>query len=268
VARIPPQVLFGRATLLLDKLLLLYGVVLVLVLILAWYLAYIGVLRRDHERHLADSAARLRSLSMQLLTAQEGERRNLSRDLHDELGQVVTSVTLDLQRAAQAGERQRKDDLIGRALHGAGCLLDRIHEISTRLRPTLLDDLGLKDAVQSLLSDYERRTGIAVRAELSFEQASVSPPISENVYRILQEALTNVSKHARTKEVFVTLRMAGGVVVLTVRDQGVGLAPEALDGKRLGLLGMRERAELLDGAFFVRGEPGRGTEVQVTIPIA
>jgi signal transduction histidine kinase len=268
VARIPPQVLFGRATLLLDRLLLLYGVVLVLVLLLAWYLAYVGVLRRDHERHLAESAARLRSLSMQLLTAQEDERRSLSRDLHDELGQVVTSVTLDLQRAAQAGERQRKDDLIGRALHGARCLLDRIHEISTRLRPTLLDDLGLKDAVQSLLSDYERRTGIAVRADLSFEQASVPPPISENVYRILQEALTNVSKHARTKEVFVTLRIAGGVVVLTVRDQGVGLAPEALDGKRLGLLGMRERAELLDGAFVVKGEPGRGTEVQVTIPIA
>jgi signal transduction histidine kinase len=268
VAHIPTRVLNGRATRLLERLLLLYGLVLVLVLILAWYLAFVGVLRRDHERHLADSEARLRTLSMQLLTAQEDERRSLSRDLHDELGQVVTSVTLDLQRAAQACERQRTNELIGRALQGTGCLLDRLHEISARLRPTLLDDLGLKDAVQSLLSDYERRTGIAVRAELSFEQASVPPAISENVYRILQEALTNVSKHARAEEVFVTLRVAGGVVVLTVRDQGVGLAPEALDGKRLGLLGMRERAELLDGAFVVKSEPARGTEVHVTIPIA
>src|SRR5690242_19489835 len=169
-AHIPPRELNGRATRLLERLLLIYGLVLVLVLILAWYLAYVGALRRDHERHLADSEARLRTLSMQLLTAQEDERRSLSRDLHDELGQVVTSVTLDLQRAAQASERQRTNDLISRALQGAGCLLDRLHEISARLRPTLLDDLGLKDAVQSLLSDYERGTGIAVRAELSFEQ--------------------------------------------------------------------------------------------------
>src|SRR5207244_5976849 len=99
------------------------------------------------------------------ITAQADERRRLSRDLHDELGQVVTAVTLDLQRAAQAADGTKKDDLIQRGLHGATCLLDKIHEISLRIRPTLLDDLGLKDAVQSLLSDYERWTGIVSRAE-------------------------------------------------------------------------------------------------------
>jgi signal transduction histidine kinase len=252
---------------LLQRLLLLCGGVLVLVLVLAWYLAYAAALRRDHERHLADSADRLRMLSTRLLTAQEDERRSLSRDLHDDLGQVVTAVTLDLQRAAQAGDRERKDELIGRALRGAGCLLDHIHEISTRLRPTLLDDLGLEDAVRSLLSDYEQRTGIVTQAELSFEQTKVPPAVSENVYRILQEALTNVSKHAQAAEVLVALRVAGGQVTLTVRDAGVGLVPDALDGKRLGILGMRERAELLDGTFVLKAEPGQGTEVQVTIPI-
>jgi signal transduction histidine kinase len=267
VTHVPPHILEARAFLLLRRLLLLAGLVLVLVLVLAWYLAYAATLRRDHERHLADSAARLHSLSAQLLTAQEDERRSLSRDLHDELGQVVTSVTLDLQRAAQAGDRDRKDELIGRALHAANCLLDGIHEISTRLRPTLLDDLGLKAAVQSLLSEYEQRTGIVTRAELSFKQAPVPLAVSENVYRILQEALTNVSKHARADEVFVELLVGGGTVALTVRDNGVGLAGAALEGKRLGIPGMRERVELLNGVLVLQAEPGRGTEVRVTIPL-
>src|SRR5262249_38008023 len=95
----------------------------------------------------------------------------------------------------------------------------------------------------------------------------VPPAVRANVYRILQEALTNVAKHARAAEVFVALRVTEGLVTLTVRDAGVGLGPAALDGKRLGILGMRERAELLDGTFVLKGQPGRGTEVQVTIPL-
>jgi signal transduction histidine kinase len=287
VARISPQVLEGRTHRLLMRLLLLWSVVLVLLFVLAWYLASAGALRRHHERDLAESAARLRALSAQLLTAQEDERRSLSRDLHDELSQVVTSVTIDLQRAlaashgsrvpgpedrerpkaGQSGDRESRDELIGRALHGTACLLDRIHEIASRLRPAMLDDLGLKDAVQSLLSDYERRTGIVTRAELSFDQVSAPVAVSENVYRILQEALTNVSKHAKASEVQVALRMVKGNVVLTVRDNGIGLPPAAFEGKRLGIPGMRERTELLNGVFVLKGEPGQGTEVRVTIPL-
>jgi signal transduction histidine kinase len=273
VAHVPPSVLDGRAVQLLRRLLVLVGVILVLVLVLAWYLAFSWALRRQHERHLADSAERLHSLSARLLTAQEDERRSLSRDLHDELGQVVTSVALDLQRAAQVGDRERKDELIQRALHGANCLLDGIHEISSRLRPALLDDLGLKDAVQSLLSEYERRTGIITRAELSFARTpsgrdgGLPRVVSENVYRILQEALTNVSKHARANEVHVALSVGESAVALTVRDNGVGLSADAPDGKRLGIPGMRERVELLHGVFELKAEPGRGTEVQVSIPL-
>jgi signal transduction histidine kinase len=268
VAHIPPHVLGGRTTLMLRRLLLLAGVVLVVVLVLAWYLAYAGAVRCHHERNLAESAARLRTLSTRLLTAQEDERRSVARDLHDELGQVVTSVTLDLQRAAQAGDAERKAELIGRALHGTTCLLDRIHEITARLRPTLLDDLGLRDAVRSYLGEFERRTGIVVQAELDFDTNQINPAVSENLYRILQEALTNVTKHAQAAEVFIGLHVTDRAAVLTVRDAGVGIAPGALDGKRLGVLGMRERAELLDGTFVLKSEPGQGTEVQVTIPMA
>jgi signal transduction histidine kinase len=267
VAHIPPRVLEGPPARWLRHLLVLCGVVLLLVIVFAWYLAYAGVMRRYHQKHLADSEARLRTLSKQLLTAQEDERRSVSRDLHDELGQVVTSITLDLERAAQARDTERKDALIGRAQHAAGCLLDRLHEISTRLRPTLLDDLGLKDAVQCYLSQYEQRTGIAARPELCFERTVIPPAVSENVFRILQEALTNVAKHAGAGEVMIGLRVTDGGVTLTVRDTGVGMAPDALEGKRLGILGMRERAELLDGNLVVKTGPGAGTEIQVTIPI-
>jgi signal transduction histidine kinase len=146
-------------------------------------------------------------------------------------------------------------------------LLDTIHEVVARVRPPLLDDLGLKDAVQSYLSDYEHRSGIAVRATLRFECAEVPAVVSENVYRILQEALTNVSKHARAIEVHVELLVSPKHATLIVRDDGGGFDPAALDGKRLGILGMRERAELLDGTFTVHSEPGKGTEVRVSLPI-
>src|SRR5438132_8958774 len=121
VNHISPSVLNGRANVLLRRLLLLWGIVLMLLLILAWYVAKAGAVRRNQERHLAESEVRLRTLSTQLITAQEDERRRLSRDLHDELGQVVTVVTLDLQRAAQTAENTKKDDLIQRGLHGATC---------------------------------------------------------------------------------------------------------------------------------------------------
>jgi signal transduction histidine kinase len=266
VAHISPSVLNAQANLLLHRLLLLWAVVLLVLLILAWYLAKAAALRRTQERHLAASEVRLRKLSMQLITAQEDERRRLSRDLHDELGQVVTSVTLELQRAAQTAEAPKKDDLIQRALNGASCLLDKIHEISLRIRPTLLDDLGLKDAVQCLLSDFERSTGIVARAELHLDQSELPAPVSQNIYRILQEALTNVAKHAQAKEVSVRLDVSADRVALRVQDTGVGFSPGQVNGQGLGLLGMRERAELLDGDFHLQSEINHGTEVLVSIP--
>jgi signal transduction histidine kinase len=267
VSFMPAEVLDLRSTLLLQRLLLLYGVILVVNLVLAWYLAYAGAVRQKHERQLADSEARLRSLSTKLLTAQEDERRSLSRDLHDELGQVVTAVALDLRRASQAQEAEKKDELVSQALGGTESLLNHIHEIAARVRPALLDDLGLKDAVQSLLSDFEHRTGIVPKTELRFDGRDVPAVIRDNVYRILQEALTNVSRHAQAAEVFVAISVQDEKLGLTVRDPGVGFSPESLDGKRLGLLGMRERAELLDGTFTLKSEPAHGTEIQVKIPL-
>jgi signal transduction histidine kinase len=267
VAHVPPDVLDGRATALLRRLLLLGGIVLALMFGLSWYLGYAGALRRHHEQRLAESESRLRNLSAQLMTAQEEERRSIARDLHDEMGQVATAMTLDLQRAAGAIDSEKKNDLIGRALHGAERLLDTIHEIAGRIRPSLLDDLGLKDAVQSFLSDYEHRTGITVSADLNFEPSDLPANVSENIYRIMQEALTNVAKHALASAVSVRVSRMNDRIMLRVRDNGIGFEPAGVDGKRLGLLGMRERAELLNGTFTVQAEAGKGTQVSVELPI-
>jgi signal transduction histidine kinase len=267
VSHVSPDVLTQRTTLLLHRLLLLYGVALLLLLGLAWYLGYVGALRREHERQLADSEGRLRTLSAQLITAQEEERRHIARDLHDEMGQVVTAMTLALQRAAHATDIDKKNDLIANSLKGAERLLHTIHEVVARVRPPLLDDLGLKDAVQSYLSDYEHRSGVPVRADLRFDSTDVPAIVSENIYRILQEALTNVSKHARATEVHVELHVSPKHGTLIVRDDGGGFDPASLDGKRLGILGMRERAELLDGTFTVQSAPAKGTEIRVTLPM-
>jgi signal transduction histidine kinase len=267
VAHVPPDVLAGRATALLRRLVLLGSIVLALVFGLSWYLGYAGALRRSHENRLAESESRLRSLSAQLMTAQEEERRSIARDLHDEMGQVVTAMTLDLQRAAAAAASEKKNDLIGRALLGAQRLLDTIHEIAGRVRPSLLDDLGLKDAVQSFLSDYEHRTGIAVRAELNFEPGALPANVSENIYRIMQEALTNVTKHSRATAVTVAVSVSHNRIMLVLNDNGVGFIPAKVDGNRFGLLGMRERAELLNGVFTVQSEPGKGTQVSVELPL-
>lgn len=267
VSHIPALLPGSASSLLLQRLLLLSGVVLLVLFALAWYLAYAGAQRRHQERQLADSEGRLRTLSTQLITAQEDERRKLSRDLHDELGQVVTAITLDLQRAAQSSDADKKGELIGRALQGAALLLKGIQEISASIRPTILDDLGLKDAVQNQLREFERHTGIVPRSKLEFAHQNVPAARAENVYRILQEALTNVSKHARAEEVDVELRVSDRQIQLSIQDKGAGFNQGSLNGKGLGLLGMRERAELLGGRFAVDSVLGKGTRIEVAIPI-
>ena len=266
MAYIPTAVLHERSAALLRRLLLLSGVVLVIVMLLAWYLAYSGRLRRAHQREVVASEARLRLLSGKMITAVEDERRRLARELHDELGQLVTSVSLDLQRARQTADADKRDEALGHALRGTECLLAGIHEVTARIRPPILDDLGLKDAAQSLLGEFQRRTGIVPHVELRLDQ-DIAPAVSECLYRLLQETLTNVAKHAKASEVVVQLEAAGDAVTLTVQDRGVGFIVGDVDGMHFGLLGMRERVELLGGIFQLDSTPGKGTTVRASLPI-
>ncbi|MBI3468206.1 MAG: hypothetical protein HY000_34815 [Planctomycetes bacterium] len=178
-----------------------------------------------------------------------------------------TNGTLELEQALVAEDDAKRRTLIERALAGERHLLERVHALSARLRPSMLDDLGLKEAVRSLLADYEGRTGIVSHATLRFDRADVPAAVGDNLFRILQEALINVAKHSGAKEVFVNLDVTADRVALNVRDAGAGFDLERLNGRGLGILGMRERAELLGGAFTLRSDPAYGTEVSVEVPL-
>ncbi len=265
VFHVPNDALYLASDQALRKFLVIYAIVVLVLSVLIWRAAYISVLRKSGQERLKESEARLRSLSFQLITAQEEERRSISRDVHDDLGQLVTSVSLDLQRVGQrVGAKQKP--LIDRALNATQCLLAKVQDISSRLRPPILDDLGLKDAVHSYLINFELETGIDTRFEFEFDRDEVPPVVSESMFRILQEALTNVVKHGHAGTVRVRLELSNDVLTLLISDDGVGFRTDSVRSNSLGMLGMRERAELLGGECTVSSECGKGVEIHVCVP--
>ncbi|MFH2204914.1 MAG: ATP-binding protein [Elusimicrobiota bacterium] len=267
VSFVPHSVLRWEPWQALRRPLLICAVAAVILAALALLLANSRVIRRRDQQKLRESEARMRALSTRLITVQEDERRKISQDLHDDLGQTVTAIGIDLERAALAAEADKRDDLLRRALACNREVLDKIRELSSELRPRILDDLGLRDAVRSFLADFQTRTGIDVAAELSVGSGEVPSDVSGNIYRILQESLNNVVKHARAKKVSIRLDAAPDRVALTVRDEGVGFTPDEAGLTSLGILGMRERAELLGGRFELTSRPGEGTEILAAFPL-
>ncbi|MEZ6115443.1 MAG: sensor histidine kinase [Pirellulaceae bacterium] len=192
----------------------------------------------------------------------------MSRTLHDELGQIVTAIKLDLKSASRDELTNRTEKLIQNALAGSDELLKSIHQIASTVRSSVLDDLGLPDAVESYVDEFRQRTGIAVEAKLQFVRKSVPPLIGDNVYRILQESLTNIAKHAAAHRVEIVLQAEADALELTVADDGCGFETSTLDDtNRLGMLGMRERTELLGGSFQVHSAPSEGTRIHLRIAL-
>jgi len=234
---------------------------------IASYWARSTVAKQLQDRRIADSEARLRVLSSRLLAAQEEERRSLSRRLHDELGQQVTAIALDLRSTLpRAGDQEAT---IRRAIAEAEAVLSGIHELATRVRPSILDDLGLEDAIESFMTEYQERSGVRVTANLGLAGAEFSDAVAENVYRIIQEALSNVATHAETDAVRVDLSIDSDSIDLVVEDEGRGFDTDILTrSTRLGILGMQERVELLGGEFELKTAPGAGTRIHVRLPLA
>ncbi len=267
ISYVPANTLAARSDNLLRQLSLMFGVAVLPVLILSAYWAYAGAAREEQARQIADSESRLRSLSKQLLEGQEQERRSISRDLHDELGQQATAVHLDLRSIERDPLSERTKTLLQRASDGVQNLLKSLHEMASRVRPSVLDDLGLRDAVDSFVAAYEERTGIKVDADLQFETEDIPRLVGENAYRIMQEALTNIAKHAKAATASLTVVVDPSRLQITVRDDGVGFDMSRRDAARLGILGMQERAELLVGTFAIHTQPGAGTRIEVTLPM-
>ena len=268
-SRVSSSVASAHSRELLHRLILMLAVVMGVVSLLAFYWARSVGIRHRHESLIAESEARLRQLSSALLETQETERRTLSRVLHDEFGQLVTAIRLDLGTLDKGELNPESHELLQRIKEEADLLLRSLHEIATNARPSILDDLGLNDAVDSFISEYQNRTGVKVDSQLLFEQETIPAKIGENVYRIVVEALSNVARHAGVDSVQLAIEQIGEKLRVSVRDDGAGFDTEDLStSTRLGILGMRERAELLNGTFRLTTSPGQGTHLLADLPLA
>jgi two-component system sensor histidine kinase UhpB len=229
--------------------------------------------RKQMEEALAASREQLRALATRLETSLEEERAGIARELHDELGQTLTAFKMDLAwfaRRLPQSETDDGSDPLRAKIADMNALIDSaIHttrRISSELRPTVLDDLGLEAAIEWLTQEFSRRTGI--RCQVSTQDVPLDRPRATAAFRILQEALTNITRHAGASEVEVRLARSGYELLLAIADNGKGIAPElSVAPTSLGLLGMRERAERVGGSLSITSEANLGTKMVLRMPL-
>lgn len=216
--------------------------------------------------------AQLRQLSHEILSAQEEERKRISRELHDEIGQALTAINVKLAALKKkssvdtAGLKKHIDKtqrLVERSM-------DTVHRFARELRPSVLDDLGLLPALRACMKDFSKRTRIPIHVTALAIVERLGADRRTVLYRVAQEALANVAKHARATLVEVSLIKQDGDVFMEIHDNGRSFRVErVLSAKtfaRLGLLGMRERVEMVGGRFAVESSPGKGTTIRAQIP--
>ncbi len=211
-------------------------------------------------------------LLQRVITAQEEERRRIARELHDETGQALTSVMVGLrllERTATDGTREA----IGEMRRTVSQTLEAVHDLSLQLRPSALDDLGLVPALERCLADFERKYGIGAAFQANRPaHLRLVPAVETTLYRIAQEALTNIARYAAASRVSLVLETRRGLVTLIVEDNGrgfdvAGRMSEEQESRCLGILGMRERAALLGGTLTIESTPGSGTTIFVEVPL-
>ena len=235
-----------------------------------------GALERIAAREeLRNSREQLRALAAHLQSVREEERKLMTREIHDELGQALTGFKMDLAwiRNRMQSEKMAviKAPILDK-IKTMGTLLDTtanlMRKLCTELRPGVLDDLGLIAAIEWQTREYQIRTGIDCDLKLNLGELEVDPERSTALFRIFQEILTNVARHAQATRVEVLMQKSGPNVVLEVKDNGKGIKKSELAGAHsLGLLGMRERAFILGGEMDIRGVTGKGTTVRVKMPL-
>ena len=224
------------------------------------------------QEELRQSREELRALAGLLLTAQEEERRRIARDLHDDVNQRLAMLAMDLRRI-EKGEAGDLADIGGMVRSITGRLTavsDDVRQMAYRFHPSILDDLGLTKAVRRLVDDFSASTGVEAVYVHHDSLSPIPTDLATCVYRIAQESLNNVSRHAKATEVEVELICDEGMITLSVRDNGVGFdAVNASQGRgRLGLLSMKERVRLVRGTLNVSSSPGGGTHIDVGVPLS
>lgn len=225
--------------------------------------------RRRAEAELRESYRQLRELAASLQTVREEERTAIARELHDELGQQLLRVRMDLSWLSGKLRQVSPalDEKVGEMRQFIAGMVDSLRRVITRLRPPLLDDLGLGAAAHLQLEDFRRQTGVEVGESIRIEGVAVDGQIAINVFRILQESLTNVARHAAARTVTVALAAADGVLTLSVSDDGRGVNKADRVRPGHGLVGIRERTLMLGGTMQASSEPGGGFVISVQIPL-
>jgi len=211
----------------------------------------------------------LHALSQRLMKAQEEERLNLSRELHDELGQLLIAAIFQLGLLER---NSTSSDAVQGHVEELRATVNKIqqelHSLAVNLRPASLDHVGLVSAIEQYITEFRKQYGLKVEFETAGMQNRRLPSAVETaIFRIVQESLTNVILHAQATQVDVVINRKGGALIAIIEDNGVGFFPSvATDGDHLGLFGMRERVEMLGGSLTIESEPGKGTTVRAEVP--
>ena len=228
--------------------------------------------RKHAEIRLQESNDKLQLLSRRLVESQETERRHIARELHDEVGQTLTVAEMNLQVVMQSSHASPLTRRLKDSLQAVERVLAQVRDLSLNLRPSMLDDLGLESALKWYIKRQADLSGLRAEFQADALEDRLDPVIETACFRVAQEALTNIVRHANARAVSVTLRKDDGHLHLLVRDDGAGFDVEALrqkaaQGASLGLLSMEERATLVDGRLELKSTPGKGTEVHAFFPL-
>ncbi len=235
---------------------------------------FIGILRDITERKLAeqelkDSRQELRDLFHRLQTVREKERTRIAREIHDELGQMLTALKMDVSWLGNKLPKEcvKLSDKTCSMLDYLDTTILNVQRIARDLRPEILDLLGLSEAIEWQAQEFQKRTGIQCNLNLFMKDIGLDQDCSTTIFRILQETLTNVARYADASEVNINLNNVNGYLVLEVKDNGKGISENQItSSKSLGLIGIRERVFLLDGNVEIQGAQGKGTSVTISIP--
>ena len=230
--------------------------------------------RRRAEEALGNSRRQLRALTARIQSGREEERASVAREIHDELGQVLTAIKMNLdwlERKMGEGENglllSRFIERVVESGEMTDAAIKNVQRIATELRPEALDNLGLAEALLQEANRFQQRGGPACELQLTAEALNLPTPVATTVFRVFQEALTNVARHAKATSVRVSLEADAEILVLQVEDNGQGIRPEALtDSRSLGLLGMQERASVLAGEVTISPVSPHGTRVSLSLP--
>ncbi|MHC9063268.1 PAS domain-containing sensor histidine kinase [Nitrospira sp. CMX1] len=228
---------------------------------------------QERTAELSQANRSLRDLSSRLMQVQEDERSRLARDLHDEVGQLLTALKIDLQAVRHSMNGQSLDGALMDSLGLVDRLLAQVRTLALDLRPSILDDLGLVPALRWYANRQAQRNGWTLQLRVDGVPGRISTMIEVACFRVVQEALTNVAKYASARGIELTLRRQAQEVILIIHDDGVGFdvaaaRQRARDGESMGLFGMQERVQLAGGHLSILSEPGQGTTLELRFPLA